>query len=208
MLTIEHSTNQYFIIDGNDVYASLTPKLEQNKCVLFLSGGKSSLDALLNSASGSIDCVHTFSFLERLSRTPFIKMQYPKSLLDLKAENAEILKPFVIPVRTLIYQSDVRRSYSVETHIVDVVLHNTKGGYDFNLKWKNIQNREKGTGTRYDLSVEYILGKNNAYGTKQGTITVTLEYHQYHNIHLLIGECLWEVMAESSPTQTTNLNVR
>ncbi len=70
MKTIKHDTNQYFIIDGNNVYASLNPNLKQNEFIILTREGEQGLNVIRD--FNVLRLVYVFDFLNHLSQTPVI----------------------------------------------------------------------------------------------------------------------------------------
>ncbi len=205
MKIIEHASNQYFIIDGNDVYASLSETLQTHKYILLMKGGETALRRALD--EDSLTIVTVFDFLNKLSETPVLRGR-DKSISDYKLELYDAIFEFVVPLRTYAYYLDCtnqeERDASFEKIVSrNVVLHNRKGAYHFELGLKKHKVRETSfTSLHFDFVVGFTLNG------KPGGIAKTIAYSQHNQLIQIIGDALWEIMLTEKPTQEYTVNLR
>ncbi len=189
MKTIQRDTNQYFIIDGVNVYASLLPTLEQNHHVLFLKTGKEGLDAVLNSTSPEI--VFVFDFLNKLSETPMTRL--PKSIMEHKFDCYDAVSSYTQILANHFRQCvtdrpDVAKEAAFEA-VGNFTFTHPNGVFKFEIRLKNAVFRK--TDIDHYISFSFELWVND--GIKR-EFTRNITFHQCYDLDKIIGDICWQIM--------------
>ncbi len=203
-MIIKHATGQYFIIDGDDVYVSLSEKLEVNKHVLFLKGGKPALEEFLKKQPD--DFVHLLTFLDHLSRTPVHKAWKQKSSLEYKAE----LNDALIPFTRLLFKLGYYTGYDCENNNLTesfkkakkdafekkhtFTFQHPKGRYDISVELESISPKRGKYGSYVPRIIFVINGIESKYG-------FNIDYHQHNIFDDILVKYLWMRMDEIEPRE-------